>query len=189
MARKPWAGEEQITPAYAATHADDNGLRAQAATAGGGNWTVDDVLNELGHGHENRRLAEKFLAAKGNNAPTERQIRSQMRNIQRWLNAERGETGKQAHKPSKGAQAMLNKIGRSSAHSGESARVSINGQASVNGYKRHRSIEINLDADTAERFFDAIDSGDTSGAWDMLADNYHVGELHAYDAEIGIDWN
>lgn len=186
MARKPWTGEEQVSESFIARHADNNGLRAQAASAGGGNWTVGDVVSEL-HGG-NRALAEKMLAERGITNPTKTQINSQMRNIQRWQKGERGESG-QVHKPSKGAQDALNKIGRRAAHGNESARVSINGQASVNGYKRHRSIELELTPDEAAEFFDAIDSGDMAGAWDMLADAYHVGELHAYDAEIGIDWS
>jgi hypothetical protein len=185
VARKPWAGEEAVT-SFAS--ADNTGLRAEAARASGGTWTVSDVAGEMGHGHENRRLAEKLLAEKGITSPTDRQVSSQMRNIQRWLNAERGETGKQAHKPSKGTQATLNKLGRRAAHGNDSARVNINGGASVNGYRRKRDIEVTLDPDASERFFDALDSGDTEGAWAELASGYHVGELHAYDAQIDISY-
>lgn len=185
MARKPWDKESAIT---SADIADNIGLRAEAARASGGTWQVSDVVAEMGTGHENRRLAEKLLAEKGIDNPTSRQINSQMRNIQRWLNAERGETGKQAHKPSKGVQATLNKLGRRAAHGSDSARINIKGEASVNGYRRKRDIEVTLDPDASERFFDALDSGDTEGAWAELASGYHVGEMHAYDAEIDISY-
>lgn len=187
MARKPWTGEDAIT---ASDLADNTGLRSEATRVSGGKWTISDVLGEMGTGHENRRLAEKMLAEKGVTSPTERQISSQMRNIQRWHNAERGETGKQAHKPSKGAQSMLNAIGRKAAHGNQGARVSLDGAISVNGYKRDsRNIEINMSPDEAERFFEAMDSGNVESAWGMLADAYNVSELHAYDASIDMNWS
>lgn len=183
MARKPWAGEEHISGVE--SQADNNGLRVQAASAGGGTWSVGDAVSEV---RSNRRLAEKILAERGITDPTKTQINSQMRNIQRWLNNENGVEGKQAHKPSKDAQSVINKIGRRAAHSNESARVSINGQVTVNGYKRPRSMEIGLNPDAAERFFDAIDSGDMESAWGELAGAYGVRELHAIDASIDIEW-
>ena len=182
MARKPWAGEEQVS-SYAGT--DNSGLQAQATLTGGGNWSVSDAVAELG---SNRRLAEKMLAEKGITEPTSRQISSQMRNIQRWLVAERGETGKQAHKPAKGTQAAINKAGRQAAHGNDSARINIKGSASVNGYKRNRDIEVTLSPDEAEAFFEAIESGNMEDAWGMLASGYDVSELHAYDADIGVNW-
>lgn len=185
MVRVPWKGEDAIT---ASDIANDTQLRAEASRASGGTWTVSDVAGEMGDGHENRRLAEKLLAERGIDSPTKQQIKSQMENIRRWQKAERGETGPQTRKPSKSTQATLNKIGRRAAHGNDSARVSIKGGASVNGYRRKRDIEVTLDPDLAERFFDALDSGDTESAWGELASGYHVGELHAYDAEIDISY-
>ncbi len=190
MARKPWGGESGITRDDAEAMADTAQLNQQASIAG--HWTVSDIVAELGgpgRGGGTRRLAEQLLADKGIDSPTKSQLSGEMRNVNRYMQFERtGVRSSNSFAPGKEARARVNEIGTNSAvRAGKHLRIKMNGPISVQGYKRERSIDINLSGADAAEFLQ-------NPNWDTLADAYLPGargggELHAYDgASIDIDF-
>src|SRR5260221_3841786 len=162
MARTPWAGETQMNLEDIEKEANYKALDTAVAVADGV-WLVDDVKGELGgsnNRHANSFLAQKILEYKGVEI-TKKSINSQMRSIQRWELYQAGVTGKQAHKPSKAIQNILNNIGRKAAHGRQSLSVEIKGDTTVNGYRRNRNMKITLSPEQAQKFmanptFDAL---------------------------------
>lgn len=167
----------------AEAEANTDGLRAAIENAP--HWTVDDVLTEIGgdRAHRTSNLARELLSLKGNDHPTSRELSSQMRSIQRWVNYEAGVTGKQASRPSKAAQGLLNRAGRNAQAARDGFTIAMSGDIEVNGYKRpDRSASVHLSGDRALSFLN-------NPNWQDLADAYGVDSLHALgDAEIDISW-
>src|SRR5690348_4960857 len=92
-----------------------------------GQWSVEDIIDELGGSeeHAKRHVAEQLLQARGMDI-NPKNISSQMRSINRWLNFEQG-TGKQARKPSKDMQRVLNRIGRNAQMARDGFTVAMSG--------------------------------------------------------------
>jgi hypothetical protein len=188
MARKPWAGEEKISREEAEATADTAQLEQQASIAG--HWTVTDIVAELGgpgRGGGTRRLAEQLLAAKGITSPTKAHLSGEMRNVNRYMQYERtGVRSTNSFAPARGVRQVVNQIGNADAATrGGTLHIHLSGPISVQGYKRHREIDIFLEGETAASWLQNPD-------WDTLATEYlnnPEGELHAYEgSSIEIEW-
>jgi hypothetical protein len=163
---RSWAGETAISGSDR-----PNTKALQDASAIVYHSSIEDAVAEFGG---TRGLAES-LKREGDT----RKLSSIQRNIQRWLNYERG-TGKESSKPSKAGQANVNRaVLKERGTNG--ATVSVNGTISVNGYKRVREVEIPLSEDELMSFLE-------NASWEALADAYNVNEFHAYgDVSISIE--
>ena len=189
MARTPWSEKNETTMDMSDIIKEANYKALDTAVVvadGGGNWLVDDVKGELGgsrNRHSNQFLAQKMLEYKGKEV-NQKNINSQMRSIQAWEAYQSGRRAKRDSAPSKANQAILNDIGRRAAHGRQSLTVSINGDTTVNGYRRNRNMKITLNPEQAQKFM-------ANPSFDALAKAAHgVSELHAFgDAEISAEWN
>jgi|SRR5580765_1300683 len=179
MSRKSRAWESRHEEQADISTANNKGLRDAARIFG--HSSVNDIVADMGGKNANRELAKLMLEYKDKEI-TEKSIKSEMRNIQRYQKRERGEGG-QVTKPSKKVQAILDKIARDQKLKGDKkVKAKIKGPASVEGYKRdERMIDFWLDAENARELFDTLAEDDYDAAWGMMAEAYGVGELHAYD--------
>lgn len=174
MARTPWQnGESEQTTDYIDTNADYAGLLAAV------HISVQDAVKEAGG---TRSLAIALLRDKGvdvgslDKKAATRAIQSQQRNIQRWMNYEKGITGKQAHKPSAvGQQAINRAAGENRIEEQEGLDVHIDGQVTINGYERDtpRTIDFHMNPEQAHAFV-------KNPTFEQLAAAYGVSELHTY---------
>lgn len=120
-----------------------------------GQWSVDEVLTELGGtGRDaSHRLAEKILDARGLEI-NKKSLASQQRAIQRWIAYEKG-TGAQARKPNAESQKILNRIGRNAQAARDGFDVAMSGDIEVSGYRRsNRSATIHLEGQAALDFLE-----------------------------------
>lgn len=178
MARTPWVnGESEQTTEYIDTNADYAGLLASVHSS------VQDAVEEAGG---SRGLAIALLRDKGvdvsqmDKKAQSRAIQSQQRNIQRWLNYEKGITGKQAHKPSVAGQAAVNRAAAESRiDANEGLDVHIDGTVTINGYERDamRTFDIHMSPEQARAFV-------ANPTFEALAAAYGVAELHTYPGTI-----
>lgn len=174
MARTPWQnGESEQTTEYIDTNADYAGLLAAV------HISVQDAVEEAGG---TRNLAIALLRDKGVDVSTldkkaaTRAIQSQQRNIQRWINYEKGVTGKQAHKPSAAGQQAINRAaGENRIDEQEGLDVHIEGSVTINGYERDagRNIDFHMNPEQARAFV-------RNPTFEQLAAAYGVNELHTY---------
>jgi hypothetical protein len=179
VSRKSRAWESRHEEQADISTADNKGLRDAARIFG--HSSVNDIVADMGGKNANRELAKLMLEYKDKEI-TEKSIKSEMRNIQRYQKRERGEGG-QVTKPSKKVQAILDKIARDQKlKGGKKVKGKIKGPSSVNGYKRdERDVDMWIDHEEARRMFDAIEEDDMEAAWGVLAEAYGVSEFHAYD--------
>lgn len=173
MARTPWQGETQQAQSSITANADYASLLTATHVS------VTEASEALGG---NRQLAVALLMNKGTDLDTmtrqerTRAINSQMRSIQRWENYERGVTGKQAHKPSAAARAMINtegKLATSQINTQGGIDVHISGPVTIEGYERERTLTIHMTEQQSQKWL-------ANPTFEGLAKAYGVGELHTY---------
>ena len=148
---------QQDTLARARAASDTPNIAAlEKAVARAGQWTVEDVLTELGGTGKDatHRLAEKILTARGVDI-SEKSVRSQQRSINRWIAYERG-SGAQSRKPSKAMQQILNRIGKNAQMARDGFTVAMSGDISVAGYRRaDRTATVHMQGDEAARWLES----------------------------------
>ncbi len=163
---------------------DDETIAAtQAVAIANPVWTIDDIKSEIGYSdrHANRALAQKLLEYKGLEV-NKKTIDSQMKSLQRWEAYQTGSSSQKA-KPSKANQNILNDIGRQAAGRTKGGKVKMKGTISVNGYQRDgRKADVMLDDEQMREFIE-------NPSYEALAAAYGTKELHAYDADIEVEWN
>lgn len=120
-------------------------------------WSVSRTAAYVNQGkparQENRTLAIALLHAGGKGTPSDKEIKSQMKSIQRWKAAESGSKS-QSRKPSAASQKLLNKVGRNQKLAKDGFTVKLDGEIAVNGYKRSRKAAVDVEGEDALRFFD-----------------------------------
>lgn len=173
MARTPWRGETQQADSTIAANADYASLLTATHVS------VTDAAEAAGG---NRQLAVALLMNKGTDLDAlskkgrEKAIVHQMRNIQRWEAYERGETGKQAHKPNKVSRAQINEEGKlatSQINNQGGIDVHISGPVTIEGYERDRTFTISMTEAQSRAFL-------ANPTFEALAAAYGVSELHTY---------
>ncbi len=150
-----------------------------------GQWSVDDVLSELGGSGRGRstRLATKLLEARGMEV-NKKSIASQMKSLQRWTRYEHGERSKDVRAPSKESQKILNHIGRNAQAARDGFNVTMSGDISIEHYRRgDRNAYVHMQGDAALAFLDNPTFAGLSGS-----DNYGGLAIEAFgDVQISID--
>lgn len=122
-------------------------------------WTVRETSEYVGGTGKgaNRSLAVALLREKGNNAPTSRQVSSQMKSIQRWLANEKG-SGAQKSRPSPAARALLNRVGRNRDLANRGFSVKLEGEIAVNSYRRNRKSFVDFTKDKIDLALSFLES-------------------------------
>lgn len=147
--------------------AQQNVEALQRAVADIPRWSVRETANYLGSlKHANRDLAIALLREKFKSDPTPRQISSEMRSVQRWINYEHGVVGKQSRKPSADARARLARVGRNQELAKKGFSIKLDGDIAINGYRRNpRTASVDLEGDLARSFLEQPNYGDLGKAY------------------------
>jgi hypothetical protein len=142
-------------------------------------WTVSDLLQEIPGRNATNILAQQILRERGVEI-TKTNISSQMRSINRWMNYEAG-TGKQARKPSKEMQAILNKLGRNTQMAQDGFTVAMAGDIEVAGYRRSdRTASVHMQGAAAAKWLD-------NPTFEAMAQFYEGNQIAAFgDVQVDI---
>ena len=150
------------------------------AIAEQGQWSVEEVVSELGGTeHAKRHVAEQLLAARGMDI-SEKNIKSQMRSINRWIAYETG-SGSQARKPSKQMQTFLNRIGRNAQMARDGFTVAMSGDIGVAGYRRsNRSAMVHMQGDAAAAWLE-------NPTYAAMAAFYDGNDIAGYGSDLEVE--